>query len=214
MKHPTIAAYGRVSTNDKGQNTEVQLLEIRSYATQRGWTIAKDNEYVDVISGTREHRPQLDRLLADIRRGRVTIIVIVRLDRLSRSLKHLVNLLAELNEYKVALVSIKEGLDFTTPTGRLLFHVIAALAEFERDLISERVKGGIAYAKFKGVRVGRPVMIDATAITKIHELKAHGASLRAIAQSVGVSRSAVHKIVARNIELTKPEISSLPKEVV
>jgi DNA invertase Pin-like site-specific DNA recombinase len=189
-----LAAYARVSTTDKGQNPDVQLAEINHYALQRGWQITR--QYVDVVSGAKERRPQLDKLVYDVQRGLVSIIIVVRLDRLSRRLKHLVNLLAELGERNVALISIKEGLDFSTSTGRLLFHVIGALAEFERDLIRERVKAGLAFAKSRGVKIGRPVKIDPATMTKIRDMKAQGASLRMIAQALNISRSAAHNIIA------------------
>ncbi len=146
------AVYARVSTLD--QEPENQLAELRQYVTARGWTAV---EYVDHgISGAKERRPALDALLRDPRRRRFDVLVCWRLDRLGRSLKHLVTLLDELQALGVAFVSLGEGIDCTTPAGRLQLHILAALAEFERARISERVTAGLARARRQGKRLGRP----------------------------------------------------------
>ena len=129
------AVYARVSTLD--QEPENQLAELKQYVGARGWTAV---EYVDHgISGAKERRPALDALLRDARRRRFDVLICWRLDRLGRSLKHLVTLLDELQALGVAFVSLGEGIDCTTPAGRLQLHILAALAEFERARISERV---------------------------------------------------------------------------
>jgi len=128
-KRLTAALYARVSTAD--QTTENQLFELRRYAEARGWTIA---EYVDhAVSGTQERRPALDKLMAEARRRRVDVLVTWRLDRLGRNLKHLINSLEELQTLGVAFVSLNEGIDATTPAGRLQMAVLGAIAQFERD---------------------------------------------------------------------------------
>ena len=146
------AIYARVSTLD--QEPENQLAELRQYVTARGWTAV---EYVDHgVSGAKARRPALDRLLRDATRRRFDVLVCWRLDRLGRNLRHLVTLLDELQAVGVRFVSLGEGIDCTTPAGRLQLHVLAALAEFERGRIAERVKAGLARAKQHGKRLGRP----------------------------------------------------------
>src|SRR3954468_10801221 len=146
------AVYARVSTFD--QEPENQLSELRRYTAARGWTSA---EYVDRgISGAKDRRAALDRLLADARRRRFDVVLVWRLDRLGRSLKHLITMLDELAALGVAFVSLAEGIDATTPAGRLQMHLLGAIAEFERGRIRERVKAGLARARAQGVRLGRP----------------------------------------------------------
>ena len=146
------AIYARVSTLD--QEPENQLDELRRYVQARGWT---PTEYVDHgISGAKEKRPALDALVKDATRRKVDVLVCWRLDRLGRNLKHLVTLLDELQALGVSFVSLNEGIDATTPAGRLQLHVLAALAEFERARIAERVRAGLARARKQGTRLGRP----------------------------------------------------------
>ena len=146
------ALYARVSTSD--QTAENQLLEVRAYVAARGWTVI---EYVDeAVSGAREARPALDRLVKDARRRKVDVVVCWRLDRLGRNLRHLVTLLDELQELGVAFVSLAEGIDATTPAGKLQMHILGAIAEFERARIAERVRAGLARARANGTRLGRP----------------------------------------------------------
>src|SRR6059036_392453 len=133
------AIYARVSTLD--QEPENQLQELRRYVEARGWTSV---EYVDRgVSGAKDRRPALDRLLADARRRRLDVLVCWRLDRLGRNLKHLITLLEELQALGIAFVSLGEGIDATTPTGKLQMHILGAIAEFERARIAERVKAGL-----------------------------------------------------------------------
>jgi DNA invertase Pin-like site-specific DNA recombinase len=147
-----VATYARVSTTD--QTVDNQLLELRRYVEARQWT---PTEYVDVgVSGAKDRRPELDRLLADAKRRKFDVLVCWRLDRLGRNLKHLVVLLDELQALGIAFVSMGEGIDCTTPAGRLQLHVLAALAEFERGRIQERVKAGLARVRASGKRLGRP----------------------------------------------------------
>jgi DNA invertase Pin-like site-specific DNA recombinase len=146
------AIYARVSTSD--QTCENQLLELRRYCEARGW---RATEYVDTgISGAKDRRPSLDALLTDAKRRRFDVLVCWRLDRLGRNLRHLVTMLEELNHVGVAFVSLGEGIDCTTPAGKLQLHILAALAEFERERIRERVVAGLRRAKAQGTRLGRP----------------------------------------------------------
>src|SRR5690348_1755705 len=138
-----VAIYARVSTKDKGQDTDLQVRELRAYAEQRGWNVV--GEYVDKgISGSKDSRPQLDRLMLDAKQRKLDVVLCWKLDRFGRSLKHLVNALAELESVGVSFASLRDGFDLTTASGRLMFGVVAAMCEFERDLIRERVKAGIA----------------------------------------------------------------------
>ena len=153
------ALYARVSTLD--QEPENQLAELRRYAAARGWQAA---EYVDHgVSGSRARRPALDGLLLDARRRRFGVVVCWRLDRLGRNLRHLVTLLDELQALGVSFVSLGEGIDCTTPAGRLQLHILAALAEFERSRIAERVRAGLARVRANGTRLGRPRAVVPTA---------------------------------------------------
>lgn len=150
-----VALYARVSTSNNGQSPEMQLLELREYCRNRGWSVS--NEYVDVgVSGTKERRPELDRLLSDAYRRRFGAILVWKLDRFGRSLRHLVNTLAELEARGVAFVRLRDNLDLSTPSGRLMFQIIGAMAEFERALIAERVKAGMNNVRAKGHRIGPP----------------------------------------------------------
>ena len=182
------AIYARVSTLD--QEPENQLQELRRYVHARSWPAAV--EYVDHgVSGARDRRPALDRLIKDARRRRVDVLVVWRLDRLGRNLKHLVTLLDELQALGVAFVSLGEGIDCTTPAGRLQLHILAALAEFERSRIAERVKAGLARAKAQGKRLGRrrthplPDGVPATL------------TIREAARQWGVSKSTAARWLAR-----------------
>ena len=190
------AIYARVSTQDKGQDADLQLRELREYAKQRGWAVA--NEYVDEgVSGSKDSRPELSRLMLDAKQRRIDCVLVWKLDRFGRSLKHLVNALAELEAVRVSFVSLRDAFDLTTPAGRLMFGVVAAMAEFERDLIRERVKAGIANARAKGRRVGRrPVVLDRAKLTA---MRSSGHTIRAIAHTLGCSRSLVHKTLSRSV---------------
>ena len=146
------AIYARVSTFD--QEPENQLAELRRYADARGWTATA---YVDKgVSGAKDRRPALDQLVADARRRRFDVLVVWRLDRLGRNLRHLILLLDELNAVGVAFVSLGEGIDTATPAGRLQLHILGAIAEFERARIQERVRAGLARVRAQGRTSGRP----------------------------------------------------------
>ena len=179
------AIYARVSTLD--QEPENQLQELRRYVEARGWT---GSEYVDHgVSGTTNRRPALDRLVADARRRKVDTVVVWRLDRLGRSLKHLVTLLDELQALGVGFVSLGEGIDLQTPAGRLQLHILAALSEFERARIAERVAAGLARARRNGTKLGRPrVEVSADALAAVT-----GLSTRKAAIQLGVSASTVRR---------------------
>src|ERR1700693_3852952 len=127
------ALYARVSTTDKGQNPQMQLRELREHCQRQGWEII--GEYVDVgVSGSKDSRPELNKLVADAHRRKLDAILVWKLDRFGRSLKHLVNSLAEFESLGIAFVSLSDNLDLSTPSGRLMFNIIGAMAEFEREL--------------------------------------------------------------------------------
>ncbi len=177
-----VALYARVSTA-AAQDPAMQLRELREYVAHRGWQVA--GEYVDKgISGSREHRPELDRLWADCRKRKIDAVVVYRYDRFARSLRQLVNALEEFRTLGIEFVSIHEGVDTSTANGRLVFGIFASIAEFERELIRERVRGGIANAKAKGVTLGRPRLIVDSA--RIGSLRAQGRGWKAIAREMGL----------------------------
>ena len=177
------ALYARVSTTD--QEPANQLLALRAFAEARGWTVT---EFVDHgQSGAKEKRPALDAMLAAVRSRKVDVVCAVKLDRLARSVSHLVTMVREFEALGVDLVVLDQAIDTTTPSGRLLFHVLAAISEFERDLIRDRVMAGLRRARSQGVRLGRkPRLIDAHAARL--EL-ARGKSVRMVAKELGVGAS-------------------------
>jgi len=176
------AIYARVSTHN-GQNPEMQVNEVRAYCQRRDWVVV--DEYVDKgISGSKEHRPALDRLLADCRKRQVDAVVVYRYDRFARSVRQLVNALEEFRSLGIDFVSLHEGVDTSTPNGRLVFAIFASIAEFERELIRDRVRSGLAAAKARGKQLGRPrVAVDEF---RIAELRAEGRGWKAIAAELGV----------------------------
>jgi len=186
---PRAALYARVSTNN-GQNPEMQLGELRAYCERRGLVIA--GEYVDQgISGSRERRPALDRLLTDCRRRQVDAVVVYRYDRFARSLRQLVNALAEFQALGIDFISLHEGVDTSTPNGRLVFGIFGSIAEFERELIRDRVRSGIAAARAKGKRLGRPrAAVDASTVTA---LRAQGRSWAKIGETLRLSERTVRR---------------------
>ena len=177
-----VALYARVSTLN-GQHPEVQLAELREYASRRGWEVA--GEYVDEgVSGARERRPALDRLWMDCRKRRVDAVVVYRYDRFARSLRQLVNALEEFRAIGIEFVSLHEGVDTSTPNGRLVFGIFASIAEFERELIRSRVRSGLASAKAKGKKLGRPRAGVNT--EQVATLRASGASWKVISEQLGI----------------------------
>jgi DNA invertase Pin-like site-specific DNA recombinase len=188
-----VAIYARVSTTGQGQDVTMQTRELQKYAEARGWTVI--GEYVDEgVSGAKDSRPELNRLMADAKRRKCDAILVWKLDRFGRSLRHLVNAIAELESVGVAFVSFTDNLDLSTPSGRLMFQVIAAMGEFERELIRERVRAGLRNAKAKGRTLGRPgIDVDAS---KIALMRSQGKSMRGIAAELGCSPAYVHKTLA------------------
>ena len=177
-----VALYARVSTT-YGQHPEMQLAELREYSTRRGWEVA--GEYVDEgVSGARERRPALDRLWVDCRKRKVDAVVVYRYDRFARSLRQLVNALEEFRALGIEFCSLHEGVDTSTPNGRLVFGIFASIAEFERELIRSRVRSGLASAKAKGKKLGRPRA--GVNPEQVATLRAAGASWKVISRELGI----------------------------
>lgn len=191
MKIARVGLYARVSTLNHGQDPEVQMRELRAYCERRGFEIA--GEYIDRgICGSRERRPALDRLMVACRKRSLDAVIVYRYDRFARSLRQLVNALEEFRALGIDFISLHEGVDTSTPNGRLVFGIFASIAEFERELIRDRVRSGLAAAKAKGKRLGRPRV--GVAAADITGLRASGASWRTISRQLGIRVRTVRRL--------------------
>lgn len=214
MSKIKAVAYARVSTL-LGQDVEHQLSGIRELAKNRDFELI--GEYIDEgVSGKSERRPSLDKLIKDAKLGRFKVLIISSIDRLGRSSKHLLNLIDELKHYGVTFISIRESLDFSTPTGQMAFTMISAVAQLEAQLTSERIKTSLAVKKAladknnTSWRCGRPPLPEAT-IAQVLELKHSGYSIRQIALKVGnVSKTSVEKILKSNPAVSEKRIPKSP----
>ena len=183
------ALYMRVSTVD--QHPETQLYDLRALAEQRGFEIVK--EYTDKISGVKAKRPGLDQLLADARRRHFDLVIVWAFDRIARSVRHLIDVLDELNHLEVEFISFRENIDTGGPLGRAVVVIIGAIAELERNLIVERVRAGMRRAKLEGRQIGRrPIDIDRPGIFRD---RSRGMSLTEVARAHGVSRAMISKVL-------------------
>jgi len=201
------ALYYRVSTGD--QTVEPQQQELRNYALSRGWEVTA--EFTDVVSGSKSSRVSLDLMMARVRQRHFDAVLVVKMDRLARSLAHFARLVAEFDKYNVALVCPGQGIDTSksNPAGRLQMHVLAAVAEFERSLIIERTKAGLAAAKSRGIKLGRP----SDRLVKDHEpitrqwLAEGGYQLRELATRLGgVSVSTAFRLAQQQRKLRMKEV--------
>jgi putative DNA-invertase from lambdoid prophage Rac len=187
------AIYARVSTTD--QTCEMQVRELREYALRRGWTVV--NEYVDTgWSGAKASRPELDRLMKDAALRRFDAVLVYKLDRFGRSVRNCLDGIAALGSHGVRFLAVSQSIDtdHTNPTARLLLHILASVAEFERELIRERVCAGVRNAKRTGKQLGRKrVVFDRGKAVEMHQ---RGASVRQIAASLGVGAGTVHRVLA------------------
>lgn len=190
-KTPRAGLYARVSTHDQ-QTLPMQLSGMRDYARKRGWQIAFE---VKVVGSGAVLRQKREELLTAARKREIDLIVVWRLDRWGRSLVDLVNTLQELSSLKVGFVSLSEALDLTSPSGRALAGMFAVFAEFERDVLRDRVKAGIAQARKEGNPHGRPPTA-ALQVDTIKQLFGTGSSKRAIANQLGISRASVRRLLA------------------
>jgi DNA invertase Pin-like site-specific DNA recombinase len=184
------AIYARVSTVANGQSPEMQLRELREYCERRGWQVG--GEYVDAgISGAKDKRPQLDRMMGDAHKRRFDVIAVWKFDRFARSVSHLLRALDTFRVLGIEFVSLSESLDTATPAGRMVFTVLGAVAELERSLIAERVRAGLRNARAKGRRLGRPrVSVDSA---RIVALRRTGRSWSEIAKETGWTKGTVQR---------------------
>ena len=187
-----VAIYARVSTVEKGQTPETQLLALREYVAHRGCTLA--GEYVDYASGTREDRPQYRALLDVVRKRQVDIVLVWRYDRFARSTQALVHALKEFHSLGVDFISYQENIDTTTPQGELIFTVMASIAQFESALMSERVKAGMARAKAQGKRISR-APLPAGIQGYIADLYHQGVSMHQMSKQLGIGYGTVWNYV-------------------
>jgi DNA invertase Pin-like site-specific DNA recombinase len=187
-----VAIYLRVSTQD--QQTHMQRKDILEFVRKRGWKVFQI--YDEKRSGFTDRRPEYQQMMSDARRRRFDILVTWRLDRLFRSVKGLLNTIDELSALNIDFVSLNDQMDMTTPSGRLMLTVLGAVAEMERAILLERVKAGVAHAKAKGVRFGRPVTRPDA---KIHQLRRDGLSIRKIAKELNVATGTVERSLSHKV---------------
>src|SRR6266436_2625708 len=190
-----VAIYARVSTINHRQDVGLQTRELRQFAEVRGWTVAC--EYIDAgVSGAKDSRPELNRLMADAHKRRFDVVCVWRFDRFARSVSHLLRALETFRSLVIDFVSFSEQLDTSTPTGKMVFTVLGAVAELEHSLIVERVRAGMRNARAKGKRIGRPprTYLNQDARRSIYEAYAvGGASLRQLAVRFGTSIGTVQR---------------------
>lgn len=195
-----VALYARVSTK-QDQDPEMQLRELRMFCQHRGWAVTA--EFVDKgVSGAKDRRPALDDLMRSARRGRVDAVVVWKFDRFARSVRHLVTALAEFQSLAVDFVSLTEAIDTSTPLGRAMFAIVGAIAEFERELIGERVRAGVAKARASGKRLGRPrKTLD---LDTVRARLAGAESLRAVALDLGVHHATLSRALRGGAQSPPP----------
>ncbi len=185
------ALYARVSTVNNGQDPMVQTRELREYCGRRGWQIV--GEYIDVgISGAKDRRPELDRLMQDAHRRKFDVVAVWKFDRFARSVSHLLRALDTFRVLGIEFVSLSESLDTATPAGRMVFTVLGAVAELERSLIAERVRAGLRNARAKGKRLGRPrKVVDRS---RVAALRARGLGWKRIARELEVGVGTLYRL--------------------
>ncbi len=196
-----VVSYARVSTL-LGQNPEAQLINIREYCKLKGYLLVE--EFVDLgISGTKEKRPALDNMLLKVKNKEFDAVIVSGLDRISRSTKHFLNLLDFLETNNVSLISLRENLDFTSSTGRMVASVLASVATLEAELCRERIRSALRARKIlaeqtnNGWRCGRkPLPVEIT--VQVLELHKCGASIRAIAKKLSIGKTSIERILNRN----------------
>jgi DNA invertase Pin-like site-specific DNA recombinase len=199
-----VAIYARVSTTNHGQDVGLQTRELQQFAEARGWIVA--GEYIDAgVSGTKDSRPELNRLMADAHKRRIDVVCVWRFDRFARSVSHLLRALETFKALGIDFVSFSEQMDTSTPAGKMVFTVLAAVAELERTLIVERVRAGLRNARAKGKRLGRPrVTVNAA---QIAALRSQGLSWAKIGEALGLGEGTVRRSAqasARNPSETAP----------
>ena len=192
MKQLRVAMYLRVSTDE--QTHDSQRVELEQYCGRRGWVNVRC--FADTASGGQKNRAALDQLMSDVRRGRIDVVLTFKLDRLARSLNHLAQLLGELQTHNVAMVCPSQGIDTTetNPCAQLQLNILAAVAEFERELIRERVKAGLVAARARGAKMGRPQLAKRFR-QQIYELHRSGAGPTEISRRLGIARSTISDVI-------------------
>lgn len=201
-----VATYSRVSTSHHDQNPEIQVNELRRYCDARGFQIV--HEIVDHgYSGANDQRPGLKQLLSLVRAREVDVVIVVKLDRLFRSLRHLVTQLDEFQALGVQFIAIKDVIDWTTPTGRLFTQVLGSLAEFEKALLRERTMMGLDHARSQGKRLGRPKLRDDV---EIQRLRAQGLSYREIQRTLNVTMGSISRALKCAPKTPSKTIDSSP----
>lgn len=212
MSKPRVALYIRVSSAD--QNPDLQHRELQEYVQHRSWTITE--VYEDRLSGTNTNRKQLQGMMRDARARKFDICLVWKLDRAFRSLKDCVNFLQEMGDLGVQFVSLKDsGIDMTLPSGRLLMHLLAAFAEFEASICRTRVMSGLAAAKARGVKLGRPNLLLPQLEGQIVALREQGLSMRQIERKLEnkVSRSSIHRVLKMQSPATVSKLSHSPSKI-
>jgi DNA invertase Pin-like site-specific DNA recombinase len=204
-----LAIYTRVSTQD--QSVDMQVSDLRHYCEQRGFQIYK--EYSDHgISGTKDHRPGLDQLMSDGRKMRFDAVLCWRFDRFARSTKHLITALEEFRHLGIDFISYQENIDTSSPLGKAMFTIVSAIAELERNIITERIRGGIRRAKERGKVLGRPKVLNLD-LDELSSLKEEGLSLRKIARRVNCSPDTVYKILSKSSQQSLDKSTSEGEEI-
>jgi DNA invertase Pin-like site-specific DNA recombinase len=204
-----VAVYSRVSTHE--QNAEMQVNELREFCKRRQWEVVE--EFTDAgVSGSKESRPALNRLLADAKRRKFDAVLVYRYDRFARWLRQLVNALSEFDALGIHFVSLHEGVDTSTPNGRLVFGIFASIAEFERELIRGRVRSGLAAARARGKKLGRPrVCVDRA---RIATLRTQGLSWANIADELGVGERTVYRAAQVPAKIVPKDAPATPLQSV
>ena len=196
MREKYTAIYARVSTDQQRTGLEAQLLANKSYCDQKGirnFVIFADEN----VSGAKVSRPSLDELMCEVRKGKVETVIVYSFSRMARSTRHLLDVLAEFNDRGINFISISENVDTNTAMGRAMFTIISAIAQLERELISERVKNGLKNAREKGKQIGRPRKVNEELIL---ELRDKGLSYRKIAKLAKCSLATVCRVIGRQDE--------------
>jgi DNA invertase Pin-like site-specific DNA recombinase len=195
VKQKRVAIYTRVSTQD--QCNEAQDHELKEYAKRRGWLVA--GTYADKISGLKNARPELDRWLVGARKGKFDCTLVWRIDRLGRSVTHLLQVLEVFKVHGIEFISLSEAIDTSTPAGLMVFTVLAAVAALERSILVERVRMGLENAKRRGVRLGRPAIkrLDASEIARVRAERKKGATMRQLAKAHGTSLWTIHRLCSQ-----------------
>lgn len=187
-KEQRVALYARTSTANSRQDPAMQIRELRDYCKRRGWRIF--DEYVDRgISGAKDSRPQLNKLMTDAHRRRFDVVAVWDFSRFARSTAHLLRALETFSELKIAFVSLREQIDTGTATGKMIFTILGSVAELERSLIGDRVRAGLRNAKAKGKRLGRPPLreLSTADIRQLRRDRRHGVSFKQLARDHGIS---------------------------